>query len=372
MDHGLDGTPNSNLIVNYIPLQLSEIQLRDMFAPFGTILTCKLVMDKMTHQSAGYGFVKFSNDQEAANALQALNGYALMGKTLKVSVAQPAAKKTDKNTVYLAGFPLEWTKNELERLASSFGAVLESKILLDPNGVSRGVGFIALESNEAASLATNGLNNATPPGCAKPLQAKLAQYSISEGKKNHLHKQQMQMMQQMNMMAAMGMGVPMMDMSKMKSQTYGKIPTAKNMTGFKSNSPYQRPPSAPAAPGMMGIDAFGMMNPMNMNPMMAPMGMGMDMMGNMNMGPGGAPGGVCLFIYHLPPTATEDQLLTLFSPYGTVSNVKVMRDLNTGASKGFGFVNMATPEQAQFAMSALNNYAWNGKRLRISIKTDKQ
>ena len=54
-----------------------------------------------------------------------------------------------------------------------------------------------------------------------------------------------------------------------------------------------------------------------------------------------------------------------------VTGVKIMRDMATGASKGFGFVNFATLDQANGAMQALNNYAWEGKRLRISFKTGK-
>ncbi len=81
--------------------------------------------------------------------------------------------------------------------------------------------------------------------------------------------------------------------------------------------------------------------------------------------------GICLFVYHIPNSATEDQLVALFSPYGMVTGVKIMRDLATQASKGFGFVNFATLEQANMAMQALNNYAWEGKRLRISFKTNK-
>jgi hypothetical protein len=82
--------------------------------------------------------------------------------------------------------------------------------------------------------------------------------------------------------------------------------------------------------------------------------------------------GICLFIYHIPNNASEEQLGALFQPYGMVTGVKIIRDLTTGASKGFGFVNFAAMEQAVMAMNALQNYAWDGKRLRISFKTDKK
>ena len=56
--------------------------------------------------------------------------------------------------------------------------------------------------------------------------------------------------------------------------------------------------------------------------------------------------GHCLFVYNLPPTTTEDLMYQLFSPYGAVLNVKVIRDISTSLCKGYGFVNYAEYEDA--------------------------
>jgi hypothetical protein len=118
---------NNNLIVNYIPNNLTEVDLRNLFTPYGEISHCKLVLDKITgtpnpcsgftsshviHDgcslnitgaSAGYGFVKYTADEGAHKALSALNGFQLNGKTLKVSIARPMHQKNEKTTLYVAG-----------------------------------------------------------------------------------------------------------------------------------------------------------------------------------------------------------------------------------------------------------------------------
>lgn len=78
--------------------------------------------------------------------------------------------------------------------------------------------------------------------------------------------------------------------------------------------------------------------------------------------------GVCLFVYHLVPDATEDTLHQLFSTCGTVLTAKVMRNLNTGLSKGFGFVNMESQEQAEQAIRTLNGYQLGNKTLKVDFK----
>ena len=90
-----------------------------------------------------------------------------------------------------------------------------------------------------------------------------------------------------------------------------------------------------------------------------------------NGGNSGRSGEHCVFIYHLPPTASEDQLYALFASYGQVSSAKVVKDNTTGQSKGFGFVNYTSPEHADLAIKNLNNFPWDGKKLKVSLKSDK-
>lgn len=78
--------------------------------------------------------------------------------------------------------------------------------------------------------------------------------------------------------------------------------------------------------------------------------------------------GVCLFVYHLPNDFSESSLASLFTPYCDVYTAKVMRDLHTGNSKGFGFVNVPSREVAEYVMSRVDGMQIGTKFLKVSIK----
>lgn len=78
--------------------------------------------------------------------------------------------------------------------------------------------------------------------------------------------------------------------------------------------------------------------------------------------------GICLFVYNIPHTMDERGLQDLFRPYGTVTGARVMRNMNR-TSKGFGFVNMSTNEEANNAIASLNGRALIPDRpLQVSLK----
>jgi len=80
--------------------------------------------------------------------------------------------------------------------------------------------------------------------------------------------------------------------------------------------------------------------------------------------------GICLFVYNIPPTMDERGLQELFRPYGNVTTARVMRNMNR-SSKGFGFVNMSTKEEANNAISALNGRTLIQDRpLQVSFKKE--
>ncbi|MDQ5882834.1 MAG: hypothetical protein QG648_187 [Patescibacteria group bacterium] len=73
-----------------------------------------------------------------------------------------------------------------------------------------------------------------------------------------------------------------------------------------------------------------------------------------------------LFVGNLPYSADENQLKELFGQAGTVASVSVITDKYSGRSKGFGFVEMATAEEAQKAMEMFNGYELEGRKLNVN------
>ena len=73
-----------------------------------------------------------------------------------------------------------------------------------------------------------------------------------------------------------------------------------------------------------------------------------------------------LYVGNLPYETGETELQELFARAGTVETVKVMRDMATGRARGFAFVEMSSDEEAQKAISELNEYQLGGRGLTVN------
>lgn len=77
--------PKTNLIVNYLPQNMTQDEIKALFSSIGPVESCKLIKDKLTGQSLGYAFVNYQNQNDADKAVGSLNGMRLQNKTIKVS-----------------------------------------------------------------------------------------------------------------------------------------------------------------------------------------------------------------------------------------------------------------------------------------------
>ncbi len=85
------------LYVGNLAYSATEQTLIDTFSQCGTVDSAKLIMDRDTNRSKGFGFVEMSTDEEAQNAIEQLNGKELNNRALTVSEARPMAPRTPGN-----------------------------------------------------------------------------------------------------------------------------------------------------------------------------------------------------------------------------------------------------------------------------------
>src|SRR5215472_8046606 len=79
----------SKIYVGGLPYSATEQQLSDLFGQHGGVASARIITDKFTGQSRGFGFVEMASDQEAQAAITALNGAEMGGRTLTVNEARP-------------------------------------------------------------------------------------------------------------------------------------------------------------------------------------------------------------------------------------------------------------------------------------------
>ena len=78
-----------NIYVGNLPREATEEDLRQAFKAFGQVTSVKIITDRYTGDSRGFGFVEMPNHEEAKSAVSGLNGKDLKGRTLKVNEARP-------------------------------------------------------------------------------------------------------------------------------------------------------------------------------------------------------------------------------------------------------------------------------------------
>ena len=90
------GEMAKNIYVGNLPYSMSDESLQDIFNPYGEVTSARVIKDKFTSRSRGFGFVEMANDDEADKAIAELNGKSIDGRDLKVSEARPREDRGDR------------------------------------------------------------------------------------------------------------------------------------------------------------------------------------------------------------------------------------------------------------------------------------
>ncbi|EFX86374.1 hypothetical protein DAPPUDRAFT_98025 [Daphnia pulex] len=324
---------------------MTQEEIRSLFASIGEVESCKLIRDKITGQSLGYGFVNYHRAEDAEKAINTLNGLRLQNKTIKVSFARPSSENIKGANLYVSGIPKTMCQSELETLFAPFGRIITSRILCDSitAGLSKGVGFIRFDTRGEAERAIEKLNGTVPQGATEPITVKFA--------------------------------------NNPSNSTKGLAPLAAYLPEFSSGA-------AAAAAAALGVRRFGgpihptgRLRYIPLSPLARFSPLAGDILASPLL-PGAAaaaaaaaagaaiPGtGWCIFVYNLAPDTEESVLWQLFGPFGAVQSVKVIRDLQTNKCKGFGFVTMTNYDEALVAIQSLNGYTLGNRVLQVSFKT---
>lgn len=513
-----DEEEKTNLIVNYLPQQMSDEEFENLFKDFGTMKSCKIVRNRVSGYSYGFGFVDFETHEQALKAIDELNGHELETKKIKVAFARPAGQDIKQANLYIKNVPNDWTQDDVKKVFQPYGNIIQVRVL----GNNRGVAFVLFDLRKQAEDALDALNGTKVDGCDEPFEIKFAADKKIEkgGNKNSsstsnnnnpsrsrergsrggqgrrdsqrqnnrdnsrggrqsnqrggsfFDRQQNNFDDRQgggargpvqnqfnptpygggaqftspfnNMNGAIGpvrqapinrmnryapfipvqqalatnpIAAPQMTVTQMAPNpaAYG-YPAQQPMIPFTMMPTQQLAPIQPvnqagqqlaqtpmtmygttAAPmsiayapvaaaqnvnNIYSVASNNMNNAANMQPQI---GQPMTLRDNMNStgtsntssgynnGGGGGGGGssndgVTLFVYNIGPDSDEDELKTLFAPYGHVVKCNVVRKTPGGETKGFGFVTLKSMEQANSAISGLNGSMRNGRALQVSLK----
>ncbi|XP_012489184.1 polyadenylate-binding protein 2 isoform X2 [Gossypium raimondii] len=180
----------NNVYVKNLSESTTDEDLKNVFSEHGPI-TSAVIMRDVDGKSKGFGFVNFENPDDAARSVDSLNGKKFDDKEWFVGKAQKKSERemelkgqyeqTLKETadkfaglnLYVKNLDDSINDDKLRELFSEFGTVTSCKVMLDPNGISRGSGFVAFSTAEEASQALMEMNGKMV--VSKPLYVAVAQ-----------------------------------------------------------------------------------------------------------------------------------------------------------------------------------------------------
>ncbi len=87
-----------------LPFKTNEKELKELFERYGVVSDVKIIIDNITRQNKGFGFVVMPNDSEAELAIESLNGYELRGRPIMVTKSTPKKKDGKKKRAFGKGY----------------------------------------------------------------------------------------------------------------------------------------------------------------------------------------------------------------------------------------------------------------------------
>ena len=87
-----------NIYVSNLSFAVQDEDLREFFAEYGEVTSAKIITDKLTHRSRGFGFVEMPDDAAAEKAIKELDGGMVDGRAIKVTVAKPKEERSQRSS----------------------------------------------------------------------------------------------------------------------------------------------------------------------------------------------------------------------------------------------------------------------------------
>ncbi|EDW60772.1 polyadenylate-binding protein [Drosophila virilis] len=154
-----------NVFIKNLDKAIDNKAIYDTFSAFGNILSCKVATDEKGN-SKGYGFVHFETEEAANTSIDKVNGMLLNGKKVYVGKFIPRKEREKElgekaklfTNVYVKNFTEEFDDEKLKEFFEPYGKITSYKVMSKEDGKSKGFGFVAYETTEAAEAAVQALN----------------------------------------------------------------------------------------------------------------------------------------------------------------------------------------------------------------------
>jgi len=282
-----------NIFVKNLAKDIDHKALFDTFSLFGSILSCKVAVDRATGESRGYGFVQFETVEAADEAIKKVNGMSIEGQVVYVGAFKKREARGSTNSwtnVFVKNLPTTMPEEELRTMFAEFGEITSMKLQPgDEEGTSKGFGFINYSTHEEAKAAVEAMD-----------QKKVGTYTEGEQKDE-------------DRLIFVGPAMKKAAREKVIHDKFVKV-KRERMQQFQ---------------------------------------------------------GLNLYVKNLDDSVDDERLKQEFSQFGTITSARIMRD-DAGASRGFGFICFSQAEEATKAVTDMSGKMLAGKPIYVALAQRKE
>eukprot|EP00475_Leptophrys_vorax_P022590 TRINITY_DN3076_c0_g1_i1.p2 TRINITY_DN3076_c0_g1~~TRINITY_DN3076_c0_g1_i1.p2 ORF type:complete len:642 (-),score=55.01 TRINITY_DN3076_c0_g1_i1:177-2102(-) len=370
MASGTSSTPSASLYVGDLDREVTEAQLYELFSQVGPVASIRVCRDALTRRSLGYAYVNYNSavDERAAErAIEALNYQAVNGRPIRImwSHRDPSTRRSGVGNIFIKNLDESIDHKALHDTFNAFGNILSCKIATMPDGKSKGYGFVHFESEEGANLAIEKVNGMLLEGkkvfVGKFLKKNERDSDSSQPRFTNCFIKNLDTEVSDDELAA-------------KFREVGPITNAVVMRDEAGKSKgfgfvnYEDPAHAQEAVDKLNNTPLGAKNVFVSRAQKKAEREQLlrkqyeeKKMERLNKSQN-----TNLYVKNLEEAVDDDLLRAEFAAFGTITSAKVMRD-DKGNSRGFGFVNFATSDEAARAILEGNGRMINNRPIYVAL-----
>jgi polyadenylate-binding protein len=354
---------SASLYIGDLDPEIGESVLYDLFKDIGNVTSIRVCRDAISKVSLGYAYVNFHNTESADQALSSLNGYLLNGRPCRImwSRRDPSIRKSGVGNIFIKNLDPTVDHANLYDIFSSFGNIHSCKLATNAAGVSRGFGFVHFHTQESADNAIKKMNNLKVNGktiyVAPFISARDRQRKNPDDVYTNVY------------IKNIDESVTQEEFQKHFEQ-FGQITSAKLMytdqpvkTRFGFVNYMNHEEAVKCVESTLNTEFHGKSlyagRAQSRAERLEELRKRREESANKYQGQN-------LYIKNIDDTVDEEKLRKAFAEFGTITSVKIMTN-DKGASKGFGFVCYSKREEAQAALTKMNNQMLEHKPLYVAL-----
>ncbi|CAB08762.1 Polyadenylate-binding protein, cytoplasmic and nuclear [Schizosaccharomyces pombe] len=365
---------SASLYVGELDPSVTEAMLFELFNSIGPVASIRVCRDAVTRRSLGYAYVNFHNMEDGEKALDELNYTLIKGRPCRIMWSQrdPSLRKMGTGNVFIKNLDPAIDNKALHDTFSAFGKILSCKVAVDELGNAKGYGFVHFDSVESANAAIEHVNgmllNDKKVYVGHHVSRRERQSKVEALKANFTNvyiKNLDTEITEQEFSDLFGQFGEITSLSLVKDQNdkprgFGFVNYANhecaqkavdelNDKEYKGKKLYVGRAQKKHEREEELRKRYEQMKLEKMNKYQ----------------------GVNLFIKNLQDEVDDERLKAEFSAFGTITSAKIMTD-EQGKSKGFGFVCYTTPEEANKAVTEMNQRMLAGKPLYVALAQRKE